>query len=335
MDIRNFGRAHKCSGWFGLFNKHSRQITADKRSLCRLDFDSCSCNSIRPYIALHKEKIFLLVICMADKNLLEIKNVSKQFKLANGNEIFALKNVNFSVKNGEFVSVIGPSGCGKSTLIKMLAGLTEPTNGQIIENNKNLDKNSEDRGIIFQNYNLFPWLSVEKNIGFGLNLRKVDEKLKNKIVSHYIEIVGLRGFEKAYPKELSGGMQQRVALARTLVTNPKIMLLDEPFAALDVQTRRFMQDLLLQIWSSEKQRTIIFVTHDVEEAVFMSDKVYVLSAGPGTIKEKLDINLPRPRNLKTEFSADFIKKKENWKKMITKESLKLEKLNLDIYKDLK
>ena len=272
---------------------------------------------------------------MADKNLLEIKNVSKQFKLANGNEVFALKNVNFSVKNGEFVSVIGPSGCGKSTLIKMLAGLTEPTNGQIIENNKNLDKTSEDRGIIFQNYNLFPWLSVEKNIGFGLNLRKVDEKLKNKIVSHYIEIVGLRGFEKAYPKELSGGMQQRVALARTLVTNPKIMLLDEPFAALDVQTRRFMQDLLLQIWSSEKQRTIIFVTHDVEEAVFMSDKVYVLSAGPGTIKEKLDINLPRPRNLKTEFSADFIKKKEYLQKMITKESLKLEKLNLDIYKDLK
>jgi len=266
--------------------------------------------------------------------MFEIQNLSKSYiTLANKKTILVLDQVNFSAAEGEFVSIIGPSGCGKSTIIKLLAGFVTPDCGQILENGREISGISRDRGVVFQYYHLFPWLSVEENISFGLDLIDLPDENKKKIVAHYIEVTGLKGFEKAYPKELSGGMRQRAALARTFATNPKILLLDEPFTALDVQTKRFMQDLLLQIWEQEK-RTIIFVTHDVEEAVFMSDKVVVLTQRPAHVNEEIKINLPRPRDLNVEYSEEFVKIKKHIQEIITKESLALLKLDLNIYKNL-
>jgi NitT/TauT family transport system ATP-binding protein len=262
-----------------------------------------------------------------------IEKLSKKYTLESGKHIFAVQDISFSAFKGEFISFVGPSGCGKSTLIKMIAGLIEPSSGQIIENDGIDIGITKNRGVVFQHYNLFPWLSVQKNIGFGLQIMGVPEEKVTEIVAHYVEVMGLKGFEKAYPKELSGGMQQRVALARTLATNPKILLMDEPFSALDVQTRRFMQDLLLQILRQEP-RTVIFVTHDVNEAVFLSDTIYIMTPSPGKIIEKVNVHLPRLRDLSTEFSEDFIGIKKHIQKIITKESLNLTKLNLEIYKNL-
>ena len=261
---------------------------------------------------------------------LELKHIGKTYTLENREEVEALHDIDCSIREGEFISLIGPSGCGKTTLMKILAGLINPTSGKLIAHKPEIFHN---RGIIFQQYNLFPWLTVEKNIEFGLKAIHAPPKNRHKIISHYIQVMGLQGFENAYPKELSGGMQQRVALARTLATNPKLLLMDEPFSALDVQTKRFMQDLLLQVWSKEP-RTIVFVTHDVEEAVFMSDSIYIMSAHPGVIREKVKVNIPRPRDLNTEFSEKFIKLQKYVQEIITKEALGLEKLDLEIYKNL-
>lgn len=271
---------------------------------------------------------------MPKKNrILSIEHVSKHYTLSTGETIDALKDVNFDVCEGEFISLIGPSGCGKSTLVKLLAGLLEPTAGRVLEYGKKVDGDSHDRGVVFQHYSLFPWLTVEDNIGFGLFVQNVAPDKCSQIVAHYIEAMRLKGFEKAYPKELSGGMQQRVALGRAFATNPKILLMDEPFAALDVQTKRLMQDLFLQILQYEP-RTVVFVTHDVEEAVFLGDHVYILSPSPGTIREKITVNLPRPRDLKTEFSQSFIEIKKHVQEVVTKESLGVVKLNLGIYRNL-
>jgi ABC-type nitrate/sulfonate/bicarbonate transport system ATPase subunit len=269
---------------------------------------------------------------MNRKELILIRNVTQAYG-GGARRVTAVKDVTFSVGEGEFVSLIGPSGCGKSTIIKLLAGLLLPTEGEILENGQRASYN--DRSVMFQQYTLFPWLTVEENIGFGLAIRNSDKRRMRGIVSHYVGLMGLRGFEKAYPKELSGGMQQRASLARTLATDPKILLLDEPFSALDVQTRRFMQDLLLQVRQREHKRTIVLVTHDVDEAIFMSDTIYVLSARPGTIKERVKIDLPRPRTLDTEFSGDFVKLKKHVQTLITKESLGLMALDLDVYKNLR
>lgn len=265
--------------------------------------------------------------------LLEVQHVTKIYALTNGTTVAALQDITFTAAEGEFISIIGPSGCGKSTLVRLLAGLIEPSRGIILEHGKPLHGSAGDRGVVFQQYNLFPWLTVHDNIAFGLVLSGIQPREREKIISHYIEVMALQGFEHAYPKELSGGMQQRVSLARTFATNPRVLLMDEPFTALDVQAKRFMQDLLLQIWQKEP-RTIIFVTHDVEEAVFLSDKVYIMSARPGTIREKISVNLPRPRNMQTEFSQEFIAMKKHVQEVITKESLGLTKLDLEIYKQL-
>lgn len=270
---------------------------------------------------------------MSKKKILSIEHVSKQYLLSTGETMDALKDINFEVYEGEFVSLIGPSGCGKSTLIKLLAGLIEPTAGYVLEYDKQIDGDSHDRSVVFQHYNLFPWLTVEDNIGFGLFVQNVPLNKRSQIVAHYIEAMGLKGFEKAYPRELSGGMQQRVALGRAFATNPKMLLMDEPFAALDVQTKRLMQDLFLQILQYEP-RTVVFVTHDVEEAVFLGDNVYILSPSPGTIREKVSVNLSRPRGLKTEFSQSFIGIKKHVQEVITKESLGVVKFNFEIYKNL-
>ena len=270
---------------------------------------------------------------MENELTLTIEKLNKKYTMGSGKHIFAVQDISLSALKGEFISIIGPSGCGKSTLIKMIAGLIEPSSRRIIEND-GIDLGMKgNRGVVFQQYSLFPWLSVQENIGFGLQIIGASENKIKEIVAHYVEVMGLKGFEKAYPKELSGGMQQRVALARTLATNPEILLMDEPFSALDVQTRRFMQDLLLQILHREP-RTVIFVTHDVDEAVFLSDTIYIMTPSPGTIIEKVNVKLPRPRDLSTEFSEEFIGIKKHLQKIITKEALNLTKLDLEIYKNL-
>jgi NitT/TauT family transport system ATP-binding protein len=267
------------------------------------------------------------------QNLLELKHVSKTFHRPGRKDTAALTDVNLSVDQGEFVTLIGPSGCGKSTLLRLIAGLDRPTSGKIIFHDVGAADYVNKRGIVFQEPSLFPWLNVEENIGFGLSVLGKPAAVKDGIISHYIETMGLQDFRKAYPKELSGGMKQRVALARTLATNPDLLLLDEPFGSLDLQTKRFMQDLLLQIWEHER-RSIIFITHDVNEAIFLSDTIYVLSVRPATVREKIPIDISRPRTLDTEFSPAFIDATKRLQTLITKESLGLIKLDLEIYKNL-
>ena len=266
-----------------------------------------------------------------DQISFHIEHLSKSYPLMGGKNILALHNVTFDARDNEFISIIGPSGCGKSTLIQLLAGLIEPTGGEILEAGGAVVGTTGNRGVVFQQYNLFPWLTVEENIGFGLKIVGRSEKERKEIIARYIGLVGLKGFDGAYPKELSGGMQQRVALTRTLATNPKILLMDEPFTALDVQTKRRMQDLLLDIWQQEP-RTVIFVTHDVEEAVLLSDTIYIMTPNPGTIQEKITINLPRPRELNIEFSHDFLQLRQRIQHAIVKTTLNFTKPTVVIYK---
>lgn len=211
-----------------------------------------------------------------------------------GSDFTALADIDLKVRKGEFLAVVGPSGCGKSTLLDILAGLTLPSSGEILIDGKKVFGPALDRGIVLQGYALFPWRTVRKNVEFGLEIKKVAKKERGEISLHYIRLVGLKGFEDRYPHELSGGMKQRVAIARALAYDPEILLMDEPFAAVDAQTRETLQDELLRIWE-ETKKTIIFVTHSIEEAVYLADRVAVLSTNPGTVREIVATKLPRPR----------------------------------------
>lgn len=224
---------------------------------------------------------------------LEIRNVTKTFKTEEG-ELTALDRINLEVKPSEFLCIIGPSGCGKSTLLRLIAGLDEPSSGEIILDGKELRGPSPDRGMVFQEYSLFPWRTVLKNVTFGLEICGFEKGERYKIATAYIELVGLKGFENRYPYELSGGMKQRVAIARALATEPSILLMDEPFGSVDAQTRNVLQEELLVIWERTK-RTILFVTHSVDEAVYLADRVVVMSARPGCLVKCLAIDIPRPR----------------------------------------
>ncbi len=241
------------------------------------------------------------------ESALELRNVWVKFSPKKQEEILAVENASLYVGENEFVSLIGPSGCGKSTLLRAAAGLEKLTAGVVYVDGKETNLPGADRGMVFQTYTLFPWLSVRENILFPLQKSKLDEAEKQARVDEYIRIIGLEGFENAYPNQLSGGMRQRVAIARVLVYQPRILLMDEPFGALDAQTRMLMQELLLEVW--EKNRiTVLFVTHDVDEAVLLSDRVYIMTARPGKIQQVVDINLPRPRNaIELESSPDFVK----------------------------
>ena len=254
------------------------------------------------------------------KSMLEVKNLSRIYR-GEKHDTRAVDNVSFKIKEGEFISIVGPSGCGKTTLINLIAGFERPTKGKISLNGEAVLSSGSDRGVVFQKYTCFPWLTVQQNVEFGLKILGVTTEKRFEIASDYITTVGLAGFEHEYPKNLSGGMQQRVALARSLATNPSILLMDEPFGALDTQTRRFMQDLLLQIWK-QTNKTVLFVTHDVDEAIFMSDRVLVMSARPGTIREEVRVKLKRPRNVKIEFSPEYVALKKKVQTAITEESLK-------------
>jgi NitT/TauT family transport system ATP-binding protein len=225
---------------------------------------------------------------------LEISNLYKDFTTKKGT-ITALKNINLHVETGEFVCVVGASGSGKSTLLRLVAGLDFPTSGIITVDDAIVTGPGVDRGMVFQKYTLYPWMSVQKNVEFGLKLLGTGKKERREEASYYLNIVGLADFARSYPQELSGGMKQRIAIARALATNPKILLMDEPFGALDIQTKENMQQFLNDIWH-KTGCTILMITHDVQEAVFLAQRVYVLSARPGTVREEITINLPRDRD---------------------------------------
>ena len=221
---------------------------------------------------------------------LAVENVTKKFETDRGS-LLALDDICLHVETGELVCAVGASGSGKSTLLRLIAGLDQPTAGQITVDDIPIIGPGSDRGLIFQKYTLYPWMTVAENVGFGLKLQGISQTQRTAQIKYYLNVVGLAQFAKAYPKELSGGMQQRVAIARALANQPKILLMDEPFGALDVQTKEVMQDFLLELWQ-ETKTTILMITHDVEEAIFLAQRVYVLSSRPGRIIKELQIALP-------------------------------------------
>lgn len=238
------------------------------------------------------------------ENKIEIKNVNKKFKI-DGKNVDILNNINLNFKKGEFICIVGASGCGKSTLLRMISGLETVEDGEILVAGEKVTKPSLKCGMVFQESRLFPWSNVTKNIEFGIsekNKELSDKKIKRKITDELIELVGLKGFEKALPKQLSGGMQQRVSIARGLINNPEVLLLDEPFGALDAITRINMQNELLRIWETEK-KTMIMVTHDIDEAIYLGDKVVVLSSRPGTVRKVVNVDMPRKRDRSSTYFA--------------------------------
>jgi NitT/TauT family transport system ATP-binding protein len=244
---------------------------------------------------------------------ISVHDLSRSFVDAGGTRVDALHNINFEVEDafspegrdiGEFRVLLGPSGCGKSTLLRMIAGLDRPDGGHVLVNGKPVDGPGRDRGMVFQKYTSFPWLTVADNIAYGPKINGVPPAEREQIVQHLIEAVGLGGFEKSYPDTLSGGMQQRLAIARTLANRPQVILMDEPFGALDAQTRSDMQQLLLKVWD-ETASTILFVTHDVDEAIYLADRIFILCSRPGTIVEDIPVPFGRPRDPAIRETAEF------------------------------
>ncbi|MGE3144659.1 MAG: ABC transporter ATP-binding protein [Pseudorhodoplanes sp.] len=236
---------------------------------------------------------------------LAIENVSRVFPaVRGGTPTRALEPTDLTVGDNDFVTVLGPSGCGKSTLLRLVAGLDTPTTGRILLDGRPVTDPGPDRGMVFQSYTLFPWLSVADNIAFGLREKGMPAAERQRIVAQWLGNIGLQSFASHYPKQLSGGMQQRTAIARALANDPAILLLDEPFGALDNQTRALMQELLLGIWERDR-KTVIFVTHDIEEAIFLASRVLVMSARPGRIKADLPVDLPHPRHYTIKTSPEF------------------------------
>jgi ABC-type nitrate/sulfonate/bicarbonate transport system ATPase subunit len=244
---------------------------------------------------------------MANQPELMIRNLHKNFP-GRKHTMLALKDINMQVDRNEFVCVVGASGCGKSTLLNIIAGLEDFTSGEILLDGHPIDGPGADRGMVFQNYTLYPWLTVAQNIEFGLELQKMPRAERKQRVSYYMEIVGLTRFADALPRALSGGMKQRVAIARALANEPDILLLDEPFGALDAQTKEILQEFMLQIWR-QTQTSVLMVTHDVEEAVFLAQRIYVLSARPGQIKAEVKINLDGDRDLSAKATEVFQRKR--------------------------
>ena len=251
---------------------------------------------------------------------LSIRGVSRTFTGHRGQTTQALLPVDFDVRQNDFVTILGPSGCGKSTLLRIVAGLDFPSTGQVLLDGEPVDGPGADRGMVFQSYTLFPWLNVAQNIRFGLRERGLPEAQQKERSDYFIAKVGLRGFEQHFPKQLSGGMQQRTAIARALANEPKILLMDEPFGALDNQTRVLMQELLLGIWEAER-KTVMFVTHDIDEAIFMANRVAVFSARPGRIKTELAVDLPHPRHYTLKTTPEFMQLKARLTEEIRAESM--------------
>ena len=253
----------------------------------------------------------------------KIDNVRRVFNTRNG-EMIALNGVSLDIMENEFICVVGPSGCGKSTLLNIIAGLLEPSSGKIYCDGKEVVGTGTERGVVFQQYALFPWMTVLKNVMFGLNLKGIKGKEAEDIAMKYIKMVQLEDFVNHYPKELSGGMKQRVAIARAYAVNPSILLMDEPFGALDAQTRTQLQTELLETWEKER-KTCFFITHDVEEAIILAQKVIIMSARPGRIKEIVDINIPYPRTQETKMSKEFLDLKNHIWGQVYQEYLEVRK----------
>lgn len=257
---------------------------------------------------------------MVDQPKVSVKNLSHWFGTPKDG-LMVLNDVSLALADNEFVSVVGTSGCGKSTLLNIVAGLIDPMAGEVLVDGRPVMGPGRDRGVVFQTYTLFPWMPVWKNIDFALKKSGFSSREKKELVSQHIDIVGLRGFENAYPNQLSGGMRQRVAIARALVYKPAVLLMDEPFGALDAQTRGMMQELLLRVWE-EHRITVMFITHDVDEAIFMSDRVLVMTARPGEIKKEFRVDLPHPRRYEIMTTPPFVALKHAIIEAIREETLK-------------
>ena len=252
---------------------------------------------------------------------LVIDNVALRFTPKRGPPVTALDNISLEVGENEFSVIVGPSGCGKTSLLRLVAGLIKPTEGAIYLDGARVTKPGKDRGMVFQSYTLFPWLTVQDNVEFGLKIGGAAAEERREIARRFLAQVGLTGFERAYPKHLSGGMMQRVALARALANDPEILLMDEPFGALDSQTRALMQEMLLEIWQ-RSSKTVLFITHDIDESILLGDRVYVMTARPGRIKEMVEIDIPRPRTVDVLTSDAFIALKRRIMHSIHEEATK-------------
>ena len=236
--------------------------------------------------------------------ILRVEHLSKTFNSREGSTV-ALKDINFTTHRREFLCVVGQSGCGKSTLVRILAGLEEPSSGEVLLEGKPVTEPGTDRGMVFQGYTLFPWLTVKKNVMFGPEVNGYGREEAEREAMQWLQLVGLEKFADAYPHQLSGGMKQRVAIVRALANQPRILLMDEPFGALDAQTRCRMQVHLLEIWR-KIDVTIVFITHDLEEAIFLADRILVLSAHPGEVQELIEVPVPRPRSAAQIISPEFL-----------------------------
>lgn len=235
---------------------------------------------------------------------IEIKNVNKLYTSPDGKEVHALQDINLKIQDGEFICFVGPSGCGKSTLLEIVAGLLDATSGEILLDGVKVNGTSRDIGVVFQDAALFPWRIVQKNITFGMEIANIPKEVQKEQLKKYINMVNLKGFENKYPSQLSGGMRQRVGIARTLAMEPKVILMDEPFSAVDHLTRCTLQEELIQIWQREK-KNIIFITHDINEAVFLANRVVLLSTRPGRIQKIYDIPYPQKRNRNSKELMDI------------------------------
>ena len=248
---------------------------------------------------------------------LRVENLNKTFESKKGN-VTALENINFTVEPSEFVVIVGPSGCGKSTLINIIGGLEERTSGSVLIEGREVSGPGADRGMVFQGYSLFPWLNVQKNVEFGLKMKGISKGERQKIAAEYIKMVGLEAFCNAMPDELSGGMKQRVAIARTLANQPEILLMDEPFGALDAQTRVIMQESLADI-SEKTGSTILFITHDIDEAILLGDRILVMSKRPGRIREEITVDLTCARDHSALTDPGFLRIKKQIMDMLWEE----------------
>lgn len=256
---------------------------------------------------------------MSNPSQIEIKHVSKVFKGAE-QDVIALKDIDFNIQEGQFVCLLGPSGCGKSTLLNAIAGFSLPSDGDVFVGGHKIVEPGPDRGMVFQEYALFPWMTVEDNITFGLKIKNAPPDQIEQKLQQLLKTLKLTDFRKRFPKDLSGGMRQRVAIARVLALDPPIMLMDEPFGALDALTRRSLQDELLKIWS-ELKKTVVFVTHSIEEAIYLADRIIVMSYRPGTVKKDVIVQIPRPRN---PADVDFNNLKRELSQMVMAEQNRFE-----------
>lgn len=252
---------------------------------------------------------------------LQLRDITMTFRTRRGDEVIAVDDLSLDVADREFITIVGPSGCGKSTLLRVVAGLVKPTSGAVLLDGREVKGPGADRGMVFQSYTLFPWLTVQGNVEYGPKIKHLPAAECSRIALEKIKMVGLDGFERHYPKELSGGMQQRVAIARALANDPEVLLMDEPFGALDAQTRSIMQELLMNLWQ-RTPKTILFVTHDIDEALYLGDRVYIMTARPGRIKQVLEVDLPRPRAFELTTEERFMEQKRIVLDSIKDESLK-------------